>query len=163
MSRCNNITIQLTCPGPTFIPTHRFAPRFARRFAHRFPLTPHLLYPYDTLALVYCDPEEDPVVWDYRARRFLRKHTSGCRSGAIALVFVCHWRQAHEVDLVLRSFANAYTLPIDRCCTIWFDSPEIQQIVQRFSGTVRVVDQPVSMVDIIRSRGRYPHHNSCRC
>lgn len=159
MSRCNNnITIQLACPVPTCTPP------FPHRFAHRWPLSPPLLvYPYDTLALVYCDPEEDPVVWDYRARRFLRKHTSDCRSGAIALVFVCHWRQAHEVDLVLRAFANAHTLPIDRCCTIWFDSPEVQQIVQRFSGTVRVVDQPVSMVDIIRSRGRYPHHNSCRC
>lgn len=120
---------------------------------------PFLTNQFKHLALVYCDPEEAPVVWDYRAHRFLDKH----RHQDTALVFVCHWSQLQDVDLVLHTFRWAYTLPIDRCCSIWFDSPPVQDIVTGFEGEVHIVDQPVLMADIIRNRAKYPHHNSCSC
>ena len=116
---------------------------------------------YTLLGLVYCDPEEAPVVWDYRAHRFLENTQH--RREDIAIVFVCHWSQLREVDLVLHTFRHAYSLPIDRCCSIWLDSPRVQDLVEGFEGKVRVVDQPVAMTNIIRNRARYPHHNSCRC
>ena len=119
---------------------------------------------FDTLAMIYCDQEEAPVVWDYRAHRFLEKQFKRNKKDHIALLFVCHWSQSPQVELVLHSFPHAFVIFIDRCCSIWFDSPEIQDIVTNFSGNVQIVDQPVSMANLIRSRAKFPHYNSCnRC
>lgn len=114
---------------------------------------------YSRVALVYCDPQEPPLLWDYRAREFLRKERNG-----FFLLFVCHWSQLNQVHLLLSSFPMlmADALPIDRCCKWWFDSPEIQAVVLRACET-KIVDQPSSLPRFIRNRARYPYHNTCSC
>ena len=114
---------------------------------------------FKKVALVYCDPNESPLVWDYRAREFMREE---CQP--FFFLFVCHWSQLDQIDLLLSSFPTpaAEALPIDRCCKWWFDSPEVQAVVLRATDA-RIVDQPVSMTRIIRNRARYPHHNTCSC
>ena len=90
---------------------------------------------YSRVALVYCDPQEPPLLWDYRAREFLRKERNG-----FFLLFVCHWSQLNQVHLLLSSFPMlmADALPIDRCCKWWFDSPEIQAVVLRVAFALKI-------------------------
>lgn len=123
--------------------------RRKRRTFHRF----------GRVALVYCDPNESPLLWDYRAREFLRKERNG-----FFLFFVCHWSQLNQVHLLLSTFPmlTADALPIDRCCQWWFDSPEVQSVVLR-ALEVKVVDQPSLLPRFIRNRARYPYHNTCSC
>ena len=112
------------------------------------------------IAMVYCDPEESPLVWDYRMRRFIKKHPSE----DIIKLFVGHWSQQNKIDLILDTYSlnsQIDVILIDKCCDWWFDNKEIQSIVQ--VSNVRIVDQPVKLTELIRHRSLYPYHNTCRC
>ena len=111
----------------------------------------------DKVALVHCDRNESPLVWDFRGRRFLEDNPG------FVLVFVCHWTQLRQAEMILELFhEKVYALAIDGCCSWWFDNREVQAIVEAATES-RVVDQPVALSNIIRNRARYPFHNTCRC
>lgn len=123
----------------------------------------HYLSEFDTVGLIYCDTKEAPVYWDFRARQYFKKQQKKNKNAAV--VFVCHWSQLDQLDIILSYFSlNTFTLPVDRCCELWFDSKEVQELVSSFPGEMDVVDYPVAMRDIIRSRHIYPNlNNSCVC
>lgn len=123
----------------------------------------HYLPEFETVGLIYCDTNDPPVYWDFRARKFLKKQHKKGKNAAV--VFVCHWSQLDQLDIILSYFSpNTFTLPVDRCCALWFDSKEVQELVSSFTGEIDIVDYPIAMRDIIRSRHIYPNfNNSCAC
>lgn len=106
------------------------------------------IYPsqFETIGLVYCDPNEDPIVWTLKAERFLQNRLNRCAT----VVFVGRPLQLQSVPTT----TTTSKFILVQKGTDWLDTPKVKDFVNLHKTKIRVLDHSLLLSDIQQKKRR---------